>query len=114
MSWNGSVRCHLWPPWVVQRLIPHSRAGLPQIILGFSPIFPLTATVQFLHIMYTVHCTVFNTAYWIVEHNLKQLFLSDFPCHSYYTKTYWPAGGERGQNPENTAQWNSGQNAIRP
>ena len=30
------------------------------------------------------------------------------------TKTYWPAGGGRGQNPENTAQGNSGQNAIRP
>ena len=29
-------------------------------------------------------------------------------------KTYWPAGGGRGQNPENTAQGNSGQNAIRP
>ena len=27
------------------------------------------------------------------------------------TKTYWPAGGGRGQNPENTAQ---GQNATRP
>ena len=32
------------------------------------------------------------------------------PC----IKTYWPAGGGRGQNPENTAQGNSGQNAIRP
>ena len=31
-----------------------------------------------------------------------------------YIKTYWPAGGGRGQNPENTAQGNSGQNAIRP
>ena len=31
-----------------------------------------------------------------------------------YTKTYWPAGGGRGQNPENTAQGHSGQNAIRP
>ena len=29
-------------------------------------------------------------------------------------KTYWPAGGGRGQNPENTAQGHSGQNAIRP
>ena len=29
-------------------------------------------------------------------------------------KTYWPAGGGRGKNPENTAQGNSGQNAIRP
>ena len=31
-----------------------------------------------------------------------------------YIKTYWPAGGGRGQNPENTAQGHSGQNAIRP
>ena len=31
-----------------------------------------------------------------------------------YFKTYWPAGGGRGQNPENTAQGHSGQNAIRP
>ena len=31
-----------------------------------------------------------------------------------HIKTYWPAGGGRGQNPENTAQGNSGQNAIRP
>ena len=31
-----------------------------------------------------------------------------------YSKTYWPAGGGRGQNPENTAQGHSGQNAIRP
>ena len=29
-------------------------------------------------------------------------------------KTYWPAGGGRGQNPENTAQGHSGHNAIRP
>ena len=29
-------------------------------------------------------------------------------------KTYWPAGGGRGQNPENTAQGHSGHNSICP
>ena len=29
-------------------------------------------------------------------------------------KTYWPAGGGRGQNPKNTAQGNSVQHPIRP
>ena len=28
--------------------------------------------------------------------------------------TYWPAGGGRGQNPENTAQGHSGHNSICP
>ena len=37
--------------------------------------------------------------------------LGNPPVHS---KTYWPAGGARGQNPENTAQGHSGHNAIRP
>ena len=44
-----------------------------------------------------------------------------FPFSSYFLlvftrniKTYWPAGGRRGQNPENTAQGHSGQNAICP
>ena len=66
MSWNGSVSRHLWPPRVVQRLIPHSQAGRPQIILGFHLI-----------LIATVHS-------WIhprVGH--LQIFLSHFPCHSY-------------------------------
>ena len=40
--------------------------------------------------------------------------LLELKQQSCYTKTYWPAGGGRGQNPENTAQGHSGQNAIRP
>ena len=35
-------------------------------------------------------------------------------CVWIYIKTYWPAGGGRGQNPENTAQGNSVQNPICP
>ena len=31
-----------------------------------------------------------------------------------HIKTYWPAGGGRGQNPENTAQGHSGHNSICP
>ena len=31
-----------------------------------------------------------------------------------FFKTYWPAGGGRGRNPENTAQGNSVQNPICP
>ena len=35
--------------------------------------------------------------------------------HMYtYIITYWPAGGGRGQNPENTAQGHSGHNSIPP
>ena len=42
---------------------------------------------------------------------IPQLLIMAFKSN---IKTYWPAGGGRGQNPENTAQGNSGQNAIRP
>ena len=37
-----------------------------------------------------------------------------FQVENYHFKTYWPAGGGRGQNPENAAQGHSGHNAIRP
>ena len=32
----------------------------------------------------------------------------------YFAKTYWPAGGGPGQNPENTAQGHSVHNSICP
>ena len=42
-------------------------------------------------------------AYHTLEYNLTSNIM-----------TYWPAGGGRGQNPENTAQGHSGQNSICP
>ena len=35
-------------------------------------------------------------------------------CRTFIIKTYWPAGGRRGQNPKNTAQGHSGHNSICP
>ena len=46
--------------------------------------------------------------------NKPFLLLSVFYFTRVRTKTYWPAGGGRGRNPENTAQGNSVQNPIRP
>ena len=43
------------------------------------------------------------------------LFQHPYIIYTYtYIKTYWPAGGGRGQNPENTAQGHSGHNSICP
>ena len=47
--------------------------------------------------------------------NKEAIITARESCFIYdFTKTYWPAGGGRGQNPENMAQGHSGHNSICP
>ena len=49
---------------------------------------------------------------WAVSLSSILAFRFHFPDITVNIKTYWPAGGGRGQNPENTAQGHSGHNSI--